>query len=47
MNGYKDFHTLTCISAIKTYVTDLVSKDENNFAFLFIKTLVSINVYFP
>ena len=29
MNAYKDFHTLTCISVIKTCVTGLVLKDKN------------------
>ena len=29
MNAYKDFHTLTCISVIKTCVTDLVLKNKN------------------
>ena len=29
MNGYKDFHTLTCISVIKNCVTDLIWKNKN------------------
>ena len=28
MNAYKDFHTLTCMSVIKTCVTALVLKDQ-------------------
>ena len=29
MNAYKDFHAFTCISVIKTCVTDLVLKNKN------------------
>ena len=29
MDAYKDFHTLTCISVIKTCVTGLVLKNKN------------------
>ena len=29
MNAYKDFHAFTCISMIKTCVTDLPLKNKN------------------
>ena len=29
MNAYKDFYIFTCMSVIKTYVTDLALKDKN------------------
>ena len=45
MNAYKDFHSFTCISMIKSCVTDLVLKNKTaNSQVIFLKSRVIFNV---
>ena len=48
MNAYKDFHAFTCISVIKTCVTDLVLKNKNARILVHKNSqVISVSVYFP